>query len=319
MVEGVRRVLRTWAVLAVAALAVGLVAGCGSGPSQVGAAAIVGDRVVPLDQVQRQLNTVLAKEGPEAKAQLKAGEQLVDVSRQIVSLDIQHELLAITAQREQLSVDEQQVDQLIEQLGGAKAASKGTVYTPETFRQRARDQVLAAELGRKYLPRLAVTVDYTTVTTRAAAEEKAQELAAAGAAGARELIRADVERGGAAALDQRIVAARNPSFAAAPIFGVPEGTVVAFPSSQQAGSWLVMVVTSRSTSAGGPQPATDTAGLDRSLLAAIGLRQLAMTAERVGVRLNPRYGVWDPVSLQAVPNENETAGFIAPLRRAPAA
>ncbi len=307
------------AVLAVVAVAVGLLAGCGSGPSQVGAAAIVGDRVVPLDQVQRQLNTVLAKEGPEAKAQLRAGEQLDDVSRQIVSLDIQHELLAITAQREQVTVDEQQVTQLIEQLGGAKQASRGTVYTPETFRQRARDQLLAVELGRMYLPRLAVTVDYTTVTTRTAAEQKTRELAAAGAAGARKLIRADVEGGGAAALDQRIVAARNPSFAAAPIFGVPAGTVVAFPSDQQAGSWLVMVVTSRSTSVGGPQPAADTAGLDRSLLAAVGLRQLAMTAERVGVRLNPRYGVWDPVSLQAAPNANETAGFIVPLHEAPAA
>lgn len=314
-----RSVLRLRAVLALAALALGLLAGCGSGPSQVGAAAIVGDHVVALDRVQQQLNTVLAKEGRKAEAQLKAADQLDDVSRQIVSLDIQHELLAITAQREQISVDRQQVSQLIEQLGGAKAASRGTIYTAETFRDRARDQLLAVELGRTYLPRLAVTVDYTTVNTRTAAEQKTRELATAGAAGARELIRADVERGGAAALDQRIVAARNPSFAAAPIFGVPEGTVVAFPSDQQAGSWLVMVVTSRSVSAGDPQPVADTAGLDQSLLAAIGLRQLAMTAERVGVRLNPRYGVWDPVSLQAAPNANATAGFIEPLRKAPAA
>jgi hypothetical protein len=32
------------------------------------------------------------------------------------------------------------------------------------------------------------------------------------------------------------------------------------------------------------------------------------------VRLNPRYGVWDPVSLQVVSDENETGGFVAPLR-----
>lgn len=316
-----RRILRTGpgAVLAVAALALGLVAGCGTGPSQVGAAAIVDDRVVALDQVQQQLSRVLAKEGPEAKAQLKAGGQLDDVSRQIVSLEIQHELLTIAAQREGLEVDESQVTRLIEELGGAQAASRGTVYTAGNFRERARDQLLAVELGRKYLPRLAVTIDYTTVNTRTAAQQRTRELAAAGAAGARELIRADVERGAAAALDQRIVAARNPSFASAPPFGVSEGTVVAFPSETQAGSWLVTVVTGRSTSDGDPPPGAGTEGLERSLLAAVGLRQLAMTADRVGVRLNPRFGVWDPVSLQAVPNASETTGFVASLREAPAA
>ncbi|MPZ64419.1 MAG: hypothetical protein GEU83_02435 [Pseudonocardiaceae bacterium] len=316
-----RRVLRTrpGVVLAAAALALGLLAGCGTGPSQVGAAAIVGDRAVPLDQVQQQLNTVLSKEGPEAKAQLKAGNQLDDVSRQIVSLEVQHELLTIMAQRERLSVDAQQVTSLIDELGGAEAASGGTIYTAGNFRERARDQLLAVELGRKYLPRLAVTVDYTTTGTRTAAQQRVAQLAAAGAAGAREQIRRDVERGGAAALDQRIVAAQNPSFASAPIFGVQEGTVVAFPSDQQAGSWLVMVVTSRSATAGSSQPADEIEGLDESLLAAAGLRQLAVTAERAGVRLNPRYGVWDRVSLQAVPSANETTGFIEPLREAPAA
>lgn len=306
------------AVLAVAAMALGLLAGCGSGPSQFNSAAIVGDRAVPLDEVQQQLDTVLAKEGPEAKAQLQEGDQLDDVSRQIVSLEVQHELLTITAQREQLSVDEQQVTQLVEQLGGAEAASRGTIYSAENFRERARDQLLAVELGRKYLPRLAVTVDYTTADTRAAVEQRVAQLSAAGPAGARALIRDDVESGGAAALDQRIVAARNPSFASAPVFGVQEGTVVAFPSDQQAGSWLVMVVTDRSTTNGDAQPA-GTDGLDQSLLAAAGLRQLAMTAGQVGVRINPRYGVWDRVSLQAVPNPEEKTGFIEPLREAPAA
>lgn len=305
-------------MLAAVVLALAMLAGCAAGPSQVNSAALVGDRAVPLDQVQQQLRTVLAKEGPEAKAQLQAGNQLDDVARQIVSLEIQHELLSIVAKREQVSVDPQQVDQLIDQLGGAEAASRGTIYSPDGFRERARDQLLAVELGHKYLPRLAVTVDYTTARTRTAAQQRVAQLSAAGFAGAREQIRNDVESGAAAAVDQRIVAAQNPSFAAAPVFGVPEGTVVAFPSDQQAGSWLVMVATGRSTT-GGSAPPAGTEGLDQSLLAATGLRQLAMTAQRVGVRLNPRYGVWDPVSLQAVPNADETTGFIQPLREAPAA
>ncbi|MGH3599862.1 MAG: hypothetical protein ACRDQH_06230, partial [Pseudonocardiaceae bacterium] len=54
--------------------------------------------------------------------------------------------------------------------------------------------------------------------------------------------------------------------------------------------------------------------IDPAVLEAIGLRQLALVGADVGVRLNPRYGVWDPVSLQVVSDENETGGFVAPLR-----
>jgi hypothetical protein len=57
--------------------------------------------------------------------------------------------------------------------------------------------------------------------------------------------------------------------------------------------------------------------VDPALLEAIGLRQLARVASEVGVRLSPRYGVWDPVTLQVVADQNETGGFVASLRDAP--
>lgn len=301
--------------VAVAALAVGMLVGCGSGPSQIGAAAIVGDTVIPLEQVQQQLDTVLAKEGEEVQGQLVAGNQLDDVSRQIVTLAIRHELTRAAARREGISVDEEQVTELIDELGGAQAASAGTVFDAESFRARARDQLLAVELGRKALAGLSVTVDFTTVDTRAAAMQRVQQLAKAGPQGARQLIKADVAQGVPAAVGEEIVAADNPDFASAPVFGVDEGTVVAFQSDQQSGPWLVMVVTERSADGAAPA-AAEIGGLDPSLLEAVGLRQLAPVAEDLGVRVNPRYGIWDPVSLQAVPNENERTGFAAPLREA---
>lgn len=304
------------------ALALGLLAGCASGPSQLRAAAIVGDRTIPIEQVRHQLRAVLDKEGEQAKAQLVAGDQLDDVSRQIVTLAIRHELLVVAAQREGLSVDEQRVTDLIDQLGGAEAATAGTTFTVENFRSRVRDQLLARELARTYLPKLSVTVDYTTVDTRSDAKRWVAELAGAGPQRARALIRSEVERGAAAALDQKIVAAQNPGFASAPVFGVGEDTVVAFPSDQRPGTWLVMVVTARSTAGASGQPPrqAEIAALEPALLAAAGIRQLGPVAQDLGgVRLNPRYGVWDPVSLEAAPNENETTGFIAPVREVPAA
>ena len=292
-----------------------MLVGCGSGPSQIGAAALVGGTVIPVDRVQQQLDIVLTKEGEQAKTQLVAGSQLDDVSREILTQAVRHELLAVAARREGLSVDDEQITDVLGQLGGPEMASAGTVYDAQGIRTRARDQLLAVELGRKYLPRLSATVDYTTAGTRTAAMQRVQQLSEAGSERAREIIAADAEQG-VAALDQDIIAAENPGLAAAPIFGVDEGTVVAFTSDEDAGSWLVMVVTDRSTNTQGGGEVDE---LGPALLEAAGLRQLAPVAKDLGVRINPRYGVWDPMSVRVAPNENETAGFAAPLRERPAA
>ena len=37
---------------------------------------------------------------------------------------------------------------MITEVGGAEAASKGTIYDANGYRQRAKDQLLMAELGR---------------------------------------------------------------------------------------------------------------------------------------------------------------------------
>ena len=301
--------------VAVAAVIVGMLVGCGSGPSQIGAAALVGGTVIPVDRVQQQLDIVLTKEGEQAKTQLVAGSQLDDVSREILTQAVRHELLAVVARREGLSVDDEQITDVLGQLGGPEMASAGTVYDAQGIRTRARDQLLAVELGRKYLPRLSATVDYTTAGTRTAAMQRVQQLSEAGSERAREIIAADAEQG-VAALDQDIIAAENPGLAAAPIFGVDEGTVVAFTSDEDAGSWLVMVVTDRSTNTQGGGEVDE---LGPALLEAAGLRQLLPVARDLGVRINPRYGVWDPLSVRVAPDENETAGFVAPLREPPAA
>ncbi len=302
--------------VAVAAVAVGMLVGCGSGPSQIGAAALVGDTAIPVDRVQQQLDRVLTKEGEQAKAQLVAGDQLDDVSRDILTDAVRHELLAVAARREGLSVEDEQITDRLRELGGPEAASAGTIFDAQSIRTRARDQLLTVELAREYLPRLAVTVDYTTAATRTAAMQRVRQLSEAGPDRAREIIEADAEQGVPAGLDQEIFAAENPALAAGPMFGVDEGTVVAFPSDQDAGSWLVMVVTERSTNA---QAGGAIDELGPTLLEAVGLRQLAPIAKDLGVRINPRYGLWDPVSVRVAPNENETAGFVAPLREPAAA
>ncbi|MGH3898709.1 MAG: SurA N-terminal domain-containing protein [Pseudonocardiaceae bacterium] len=309
--------VRYVAVRAIVGALVGtLLIGCGSGPSQVGAAAFVNGTEISLKQVQSQLTTVLVKEGVQTRAQLIAEHQLDDLSRKIVTVQIRHELTAIAARRAGLTVDQAQVDRLIGGVGGAAAASKGTVFDADTYRQRAVDKLLMAQLGRRALRTGAVTVDYTTADTRTAAKARVEELAQAGPKRARQLIDADVRAGKDAVIGKRIVAADDPIFATTPAFGVAEGTVVAFQLTDTK-PWLIMVIKNRTDR--GIQPSDNAPVLDQidpAVLEAIGLRQLAQVGQEVGVRLTPRYGIWDPVSVQAVANENETGGFLAPLRAA---
>ncbi len=296
-----------------------LIGACSAGPSQVGAAAFVNGTKISVKQVQDQLATVLAREGAQIRAQLAATHQLDDLSRKIVTLKIRHQLLTIVARRTGLTVDQPRVNRLIDEVGGAEAAAKGTVFDANAYRQRAGDKLLMAQLGQRTLRNSAVTVDYTTADTRTAAKARVEELSQAGPKRARQLIDADVRAGKDAVIGKRIVAADDPIFAATPAFGVAEGTVVAFQLADTK-PWLIMVIKNRTDR--GAQPSDQAPELDQidpAVLEAIGLRQLAQVGEELGVRLAPRYGVWDPVILEVVANENEAGGFVAPLRAAPRA
>ncbi len=318
--RSVRRAVGTARRIALGAL-VGalLIGGCSAGPSQVGAAALVGGTEIPLKQMQSQLTTVLAKESPQVRDQLAADGLLDDLSRTIVTVQIRHELTAIAARRAGLTVDQARVNRLINEVGGAEGAAKGTAFDANTYRQRVGDKLLMAQLGRLALRNSAVTVDYTTAETRTAAQARVEELAQAGPKGSRQLIDADVRAGKDAVISKRIVAADDPIFATTPAFGVAEDTVVAFQLADTE-PWLIMVIknrTNRGAQASDNAPVLDQ--IDPAVLEAVGLRQLAQVGDEVGVRLSPRYGIWDPVSLQAVANENETGGFLAPLRATPRA
>jgi hypothetical protein len=294
-----------------------LIGGCGSG--QLSAAAFVDDSEIRMDQLHDQLVAVLNKEGPQARAQLVAGHQLDDLSRKLLTVRIRHDLLDIAAQRAGLTVDQAQVDRLIKEVGGAEAASKGTIFDAHSYRERARDKLLMAELGRVALRNSSVTVDYTTAATRTAAKQRVEQLSEAGSKRARQSIDADVRAGKDAELGKRIVAADDPIFATTPAFGVAEGTVVAF-QLDDTKPWVIMVVKNRADR--GAQASEHAPQIDQiqpAVLEAIGLRQLARVSDEVGVRLNPRYGVWDPVTLQVVSDENQTGGFVAPLRAVPPA
>lgn len=299
----ISRPLRLLASIAAAGV---LVAGCGSGPSQAGAAAIIGDTRIPVSDVQHWFDAVLQKE-PGLREQLRQQGQMDELARQLASHAVQHELLNRTARAQGVSVDERAVTELVNSMGGPQEGTAGKIYTPENFREAARDQLLAIELGREYLDRLAITFDFTQASTRREAEVKAKRMAQ-GPEQTAELIESDRQEGVPAAAGQRLHAAESVQLAGStPLFGAPPGTVVAFESEPQSGQWLVARIRERNTQAPAPVPAA--ARTDEQTLRAVGMRMLGITAEEEGVRLSPRYGVWDPVGLATAPNEGETTGF----------
>ncbi|PKW14227.1 SurA N-terminal domain-containing protein [Saccharopolyspora spinosa] len=282
-----------------------LLAGCGSGPSQVGAAAIVGDNRIPVSDVQSWFGEVLAKE-PGLKPQLQQQGNLDELGRQLAAQLVRQELVEQAARDERLTVTDQQVADLINRMGGPAAATSGKIYTPQNLREVARTQLLATELGRKYFDRLDITFDYSQATTRGEAEEKAKRMAQ-GPAEAAAVVTADAKAGVPAALDQKLRATDSPQLAATtPLFGAQPGTVLAFEPETNSGQWLIARIKERRADA---PPAVPAGGADDQTLQGVGMHLLGITADRVGVRLSPRYGVWDRVNLVAVPSEGETTGF----------
>ncbi|HEY0641005.1 MAG TPA: hypothetical protein VGD67_25515 [Pseudonocardiaceae bacterium] len=286
------------------------------------AAAIVGDTTIPIEYVQDWWDRVL--ENPELREQLREQSAFDDLGRVIVTEAVRHELLREVARREGISFDEAQVSELIEELGGEQGAIEAirpTIYDSTTVRERARDQLLTVELGRKYYDRTSVTYDFVLVDSRDEAVAKAGELAK-DPDKARDVIEAAAQEGASTGVGREQHMADNIDLVlSTPLFSVPAGHVVAFAEQGGGegapGQWIVAVITDRSTDA---EPddrdgATSADDLGDSRLEGVGLRLLALMGRDVEVRVSPRYGTWSQVFIQSIETEGEIPAVVVPFAR----
>jgi hypothetical protein len=333
----VRRLLPIVASIAVGAL---VLTGCGSGPSRIGAAAIVGDQVITVDDIQARLRTAApdlreavdrqgAEQGVAPGAPLPP-EVLPSESRRLVTVRVLHELIVEQSRRDGIVVAPQRVDAALAAVGGAEAAARGSGFDPATIRELVGDQLAAADIGRREFDRLSVTIDYATAPNRALAEQLAERVVA-DPAGAPALFAGLPAGSGATDLVLRPGADQGAgvqSSASSLLFGLPAGTVAVTSSgsgssSAQApdpatGPWTVINVRERRLDA--PPPAgtiTPAARVDDQTMFGFGLRLLQPLALEQGVTVNPRYGTWDPTQLDVVETP-AAAGSVTPVR-APAA
>lgn len=333
----IRRPVGVLVGLSAAAL---LLTACSSGPSQVGQAVIVGNTSVSVDQVQQELDDLLSSQAAVRQAQQQG--KLDQASRAIVTTHVLHVLVTRAAAQDRLTVSDQQLDQLIAQAGGLAKVSQGLgTDTPET-RQTVKDLLLEVQLARKFADTLSVNFGYVVATTRAEALSDAQQIAANPASlnglvqKANAAAQASGQSGGAGALTQSFSVATYlqntaeqqqeaqsqgqtaPVVNESPLFGTPANTVVAFqPDAADNSGWIVALIKSRNQNgkpaAGAPSSADSS---DTQTLSQVGISLMEPEVNQVGgVRVSPRYGVWDPVGMQVVANSNETLGVEFPVQR----
>ena len=133
-----------------AGLAVLLLSGCGSGSVRPGAAALVGEERITVDTLQEVVDRGLAD--PQAEQTL--GQDRSAFQRQVLSRLVNREVLQAAAEREGVTVDDGDVDEQLQafaaQAGGeealeAQAAQNG--ISPQDLQPFLRDVVLEQALG----------------------------------------------------------------------------------------------------------------------------------------------------------------------------
>lgn len=321
----------------VAAFAVlgGALTACGSGPSQVNSAVIIGDRVISVDDVQQRLDQALRVE--PATKELAKNRKLDLVSRGIVNQLIRHELLAEAAKREGLSVSEKDVSELTARIAPSEDPVTRSVQAAFDSKEIVRDRVLAVLLGQKRITKEQLVLNGVAiggvVNTKAKATELGKKMAAdpgkaatlgqdaMGADGRGQplqdfqfnVIRVYEGEKRNAQGQQIPVEAMTP-----PLFSVPDNTVVVLPlgSGEQASSGFLVALV-RKPSSGVPQDdaafATD---VPADWLESLGQHVLASYAKEVSFRISPRYGVWDELAVGVAPSEAEKIGQVLPVATA---
>lgn len=292
---------------------------CDAGPSRVGAAAVVGDKRISVDSLQSEFRWLL-NNIPQAR-ELQQQKKLESISRYALQVRIRHELIAETARELGLSADPAEVGKLLKAAGGPAKAPQSLLTTPGRARQFIEDIVLLREIGRHYVDRLSVRVVGALIaqeapgsTSRTRAVELGKAIAADPDRAAELAAQADQPIEGELRLS-KVIEGEDAVLAQTPLFAVKPGTVVVTqPDPQQGSVWLVALVQERSEteSAPGGKPAE----YPDDRLEQIGLQLLRPAAERLGVTISPRYGVWDRAGMTIVDGPEQSQGMLLTARGA---
>jgi hypothetical protein len=299
----------------VTALVAGLTA-CGTGPSQVNSAVIIDDYVISVDEVQSVVDKVV-KEQPAARS-LAQQHKLDLVAREVVTQLVTHRLLTQAAADEKLNIDQEQLKAVKKQNPFAeKLPTDGSMPAEElvpqlVYRARgvdayANDTLLLSALALRYLGRVSANFNVALFTEPGPAKTLAEKVAA-NPENAQSLMRASASGDLKPQLDQDT----GPSTLGLRLL-VPDNTVMVLyepATDQSAGGYVVVQVTSTTTSPS-VSPEFQSDQVDPSQLPQAGKYVLRQRLLDQGIKVSPRYGVWDSTEMKTVPkSEAEVSGLL---------
>jgi hypothetical protein len=304
---------------------------CASGPSQINSAVIIGDRVISVDDVQHRLDEALRVE-PAAK-ELAKNRKLDLVSRGIVNQLVRHELLTEAARREALTVSEKDLSDLTAGTGPSQDPVERAIEAGFDPHELAKDRLLLLNLGKKYADKLELTVDGAQVVSPAnsqkLATDLAKKLAAVKPAQAASVLQQQASQEinpvpnlpVSVPASYSIYARNNNALDIRPLFSAPVNTVVAFPlgtgEQSSTSGWFVGLIKARNDKA---TLQSDVAALLPQVtpdwLYGVGLHLISPLAAELGVRISPRYGIWDELAVGVAPSEGERFGVVVPVANA---
>jgi len=214
-------------------------------------------------------------------------------------------------------VPAQAISQYTDQLGGIDRLVQGSGFTTAEVQNILRDRVVQMAYATKYLAKFQVTFDSVTVADQKTATTLAQKLsadpanaratlqAAAGASngqaqfgtkltggqilGQQLQIDQQSQQGGGSSASQTVL----------PLLAAKSNSVLSFPFAQ--GQWVVLVVHDANTNA--IPSSSDSNALSQASsddLYQSGTYLLSPLAQDLGIKISPRYGVWDAVGMEVV-------------------
>jgi hypothetical protein len=284
---------------AIAGLAALLVSGCSSQP---GAAASVAGAAISEQSVLDRTSAYLAESG--ATDTTTVGNSAVDmINRQQATDLIRHQLVLYAERERQITVAPSDVNTLISQQGGAAQLAQTWEVPSSEVSDLARDLLVLEKLledGKgSTFDDISVTADVLTFDSRDAAVAARTKYLAHPATMATDISAAGSSQG---QLGAALQFSTQPGVASLGLYSVPAGSIVITPADST--HYLVVRVNTRSV-----KQTTLSADMLQALQGApaqLSLASVALApyAAQAGVTLNPRFGQWDPTTLQAVPGDD---------------
>ena len=269
------------------------VSGCSQ---QVGSAAVIGTTAISDSTVQDQTAALIAQSGTDVNDPTRA-----TVARTVTTQAIRSQLLAAVATERGVSVTDDQVNTVIQQAGADALATQLQVAAGEVP-STVREILILSDLFQQLPPEGAtvtdvlVSVEGVQAATRDEAVARRSRFLADPAA-----MTAEIAQGAPGAIEQQQLSLlTQPSAAPIGLYRAAPGSIVIFPSQN---GYAVLRIIER-TEQPGVLTAASVTSQQPTTIRDLGALLLAGYAQQAGVNVNPRYGVWDGLSVQVVPSDD---------------